>query len=101
MAQSVRNALIPITTTSTQVAAERVGSLIRKQIIIVNNSTAETVTIVFGDAAAVANQGIVLLPNGGAYSESTDSGFICWDGAIQAISTGSSNLSVVERFDTQ
>jgi hypothetical protein len=74
-------------------------SLKRTQFIITNTSAVAVATITKGTTPAVANQGIILQPNG-SYLESTDSGFTCWQGAIQAVGTGAGSLAIVETFES-
>ena len=95
-AQYSANSVFNTSATSAQVLPTRAGSLKRTQFIIINTSAA-VATITKGDAAAVANAGIVLQQNA-YYLEGTDSGFVCWQGAIQAVATGAGTLSVVETF---
>jgi hypothetical protein len=94
--QSSANRSASITTTSSQICAETIGKVKRVQLIITNISPT-TVTINKGDAAAIANQGIILSQNQ-TYIESDDGGFSCWQGAIQAIASANSNLSIVETY---
>jgi hypothetical protein len=82
--------------TSTTILPERSGILKRTQLIITNTG-AVAVTIVKGSNAAVLNQGIILQTNG-VYLESTDGGYLCWQGEIQAISLANGSLSIVESF---
>jgi hypothetical protein len=68
------------------------GSL-RTQLIIINTSASTTITLFKGDQAATQNMGIILKP-AQALIESNDSGFLCWQGAMQAIgSDGNGTLS--------
>lgn len=73
-------------------------ALKRTQFSMTNTSTVNTVTLAFGNIAAVANNGIVLGP-GQAYTEASTEGFECWQEAVQAIGNGSATLSVSERFE--
>lgn len=97
--QKTRNQLVAITTSSSQISSEPTGELERTMLIITNTDTANSATVAMtSDSAATASAGIILGP-GASYTESTDSGFTCWDGAIQAIgNTAGLNLAIVERF---
>jgi hypothetical protein len=86
-----------VSATSITIAQERTGAAERQQFIITNTSAAQVVTIVKGSAAAIAGQGIILQPNG-SYGESTDGGFVCWQGEMQAVATGAGTVSIVETF---
>lgn len=69
----------------------------RSQFVITNTSVAAVVTISKGDVAVVAGAGIVLQPKQ-SYLESTDSGFECWQGAVQAVSDVAGTIAIVETF---
>jgi len=86
-----------VTTASSQIAGPVIGDVRRVQIVITNISPT-TVTIAFGDDAAIANKGILLSQNQ-TYIESDDVAFRTWQGAIQAIGSAASTLSVSERFE--
>lgn len=90
---------ITVNTPSIQILPRVSGSLIRTQLVIQNTSTAsQTITIRKSDLPAVVNQGIVLIA-GFSYVESTDGGYLCYQGAVQAISDAASgNLSMTESF---
>lgn len=96
-AQTSSNSSVTISASSGIVTSARTGSLVRQQLLIVNTSAAAVVTITKGDVAAISGSGIILQPNG-AYIESTDGGFVCWQGAVQGIGTGAGSVSVVETF---
>jgi hypothetical protein len=83
-------------TTSQEIAPERAGYVKRTQLII-TNSGANAVTITKGNVAAIANIGIIIQPNG-TYIEASDGGYLCWQGAVQAVSTAGTTLSIVESF---
>lgn len=71
----------------------------RKVLIIRNTSDDDTkiITIALGGLAVTANNGIVLRRYE-QYNESTDAGFQCWNGAVQAISAvAGAQLSIFER----
>lgn len=71
----------------------------RKAIYIRNTSTAaQVVTIVFDNLnAVVAGQGIILSP-GEYITESTNSGYECWNGDIKAIaSAADATLAIMEQ----
>jgi hypothetical protein len=97
MAQTQSKNSASVTTSSGQIAGPVIGDVRRVQIVITNISPT-TVTIAFGDDAAVANQGILLSQNQ-TYIESDDVAFRTWQGAIQAIGSAASTLSVSERFE--
>jgi len=99
MAQTQSKNSASLTTSSSQIAGPVIGEVRRVQLIITNISPT-TVTIAFGDDAAVANQGILLSQNQ-TYIESDDVAFRCWQGAIQGIGSAASTLSVSERFETR
>jgi len=99
MAQSQSKRAVSVTTASGAICFECVGKVRRVQLIITNISPT-TVTIAPGDDAAIANQGILLAQNQ-TYIESDDAAFRCWQGAVQAIGSANSTLSVTERFDEQ
>jgi hypothetical protein len=99
-AQYTANSSATIGATSSAILSERSGRLKRTQFIIINTSAAAVATITKGDQPAVANTGIILQPNA-SYLESTDSGFICWSGALQAIGTAAGTLSIVETFQQE
>jgi len=95
--QSSASSSISTSSTSVEIAKNHSGVLKRTQLIIVNTSAAATLTITKGDTAAIAGAGIVLPPNG-VYAESTDGGYLCWQGAIQAVSNVAGSVSIVESF---
>lgn len=97
MAQTQSKNSASVTTASSQIAGPVIGDVRRVQIVITNISPT-TVTIAFGDDAAIANQGILLSQNQ-TYIESDDVAFRTWQGAIQAIGSAASTLSVSERFE--
>ena len=98
MVQSQSKQSIALTTSSSQILAPCVGDVRRVQIVITNLSPT-TVTIAFGDDAAIANQGIILSQNQ-TYIESDDVAFRTWQGAVQGVGSAASTLSVSERFVT-
>lgn len=90
--QQTRNIGVTLSGASVEIAPLRKK---RISIVIVNTGTS-SVTIAKGDIAAVANEGIVLQPNG-VYADSSETGYECWQGPIQAI--GSTTLAVAETVD--
>jgi len=100
MAQTTRNASVAVTTTSVKICDAAPPGLERVQIVITNVDTSDVVTITKGDTPAVALAGIILNPNV-AYLESNDSGFQCWQGQIQGVSSATGNIAVVETFRTR
>jgi len=97
MYQGTSNREESVTTDSSQVMPNITGGLQRTQLIITNTSATATITLAKGENAAVANIGIILRP-GVSYYESTDGGYICWQGTIQAVGDASGTLSIVEGF---
>ena len=87
-----------ITTTSSTILRDRSGGLKRSQLVITNTSAATRITISKGDVVAVDGQGITLAA-GASYYESTDGGYTCWQGAVQAVGNGNGTLAVVESFE--
>ena len=99
-AQFVANNIANVGVTSAQILPARSGALKRTQLIITSTSTGSIITIAKGNSPAISLQGITLrgdILQG--YIESTDSGFTCWQGAIQAIADVAGNLSIVETFE--
>lgn len=96
--QGARNQSVSVSTTSTPVSTSTSGALRRQMLLITNTSATAVVTIVKGDVLAVAGAGIRLLPSA-SYVESTDSGFTCWQGAIQAVADAAGTIAIVEQFD--
>lgn len=97
--EPTRNETVAVGTSSTLVATQRNRELPRKAIIIRNNSPnpADIITINFGATPAVANAGIVLRQYE-SISDSTETGYDCWQGTINAIcATANGSLSVFER----
>lgn len=99
--EPTRNETVAVTTSSTTVALDVSASTGRKSFVIRNMSTDATdiITIVMGNQPAVANKGVVLRQYE-SYGESNDSGFMCWQGQIQAISAaavGTVQISIFER----
>jgi hypothetical protein len=73
----------------------------RSQFIICNTSTTQKITIVKKALNAVAGSGIVLNPSG-SYGESTDSGFKCYQGAINSIAdVDGATATITESFEDQ
>lgn len=70
----------------------------RKVLYIRNSSSgSQNITIVLGNIEAVDKKGIVLSP-GQAYTDSSQAGYKCWGGQIQAISSSASGkVSIFER----
>ncbi len=94
----VRNSSVTIGAATVQACSKVMLGYRRAQLIITNTSAAAVATIALGDIAAVAGAGIRLPPNG-SYLESTDSGFMCWQGAIQIIADAAGTAAVVERLE--
>ena len=97
MYQGSSSTAASITTSSSQVLPRVLGSMKRTQLIITNTSLAAVATIMKTNVAVVANQGIVLQPNA-SYVESTDGGYECWQGQVQAVADAAGTLAIVESF---
>jgi len=95
----VRNASVAVGTLNAIAANKVMIGYRRTQLIITNTSTAAIVTLCKGDdQLAIAGAGIRLPPNG-SYLESTDSGFQCWQGEIQAVADAAGTIAVVEQLE--
>jgi len=71
----------------------------KRTVFALTNTGATVLTIAKGDVAAVAGSGIILQPSA-SMIESTDSGFTCWQGAIQVIGNGAGGtLAISETFE--
>jgi len=98
MAQYSQDVTASLTSASSRILqirtpARRIGFTIR------NTSAAAVVSLSKGNSGAVAGQGIVLNPND-AYSESTNEGFFCWQGEVQAVTNGAGgSVSISEMFE--
>jgi hypothetical protein len=97
MAQSSSQSSVTIGASSVQAIPDRSGILKRTQLVITNTSAASVATITKGNVVAVAGVGIILQPNG-TYIESTDGGYVCWQGPVQVVGNGAGTISVVESF---
>jgi hypothetical protein len=93
-----RNGTVTTSTTSIQACNKVMNGYRRSQVIITNTSTTAVITISKGIVAAVAGSGIRIPPNG-AYFESTDSGFMCWQDEIQVVSDVAGSCAVVEQLE--
>jgi hypothetical protein len=68
-----------------------------RQLFVIRNNGATTITLHFGMGAAVAGEGIVLT-SGATYAEANSEGFKVYTGSINAISDAvGGSLSIVER----
>lgn len=95
----VRNSSVTISTANVTAAKKVSGGYKRVQLIITNTSAAAIVTLCKADdQLAVVGAGVRLPPNG-AYFESSDSGFTCWQGEIQAIADAAGTIAVVEQLE--
>lgn len=100
--EPTRNEQVTVTNSSSIVVNPRgEGRNERKMMVIRNTADDDTkiITLHLGNAAAVANQGIVL-KRYETYAENTDSNFKCWQGpitAICAVASATANLSIFER----
>lgn len=83
-----------VTTSSTELLPSRLGKTRRTQIII-QNTSATVLTLLLGDADAVANVGIRLAQNQQLIM-ADDAGFKCWQGAIHAVASAASTVVYVE-----
>jgi len=92
-----QNSSSSVSATSTQVLPAVTGAMQRSQFIITNTSAAAIVTIAKGEVSATAGAGIRLSP-GSSYLESTDSGFKCWQGAVQAVADAAGTIAIVQSF---
>jgi hypothetical protein len=100
--QGTSNRTATMSSTSTQILnslTKAPGALKRVAFIITNTSAAAVVTIALQDSAATAGQGVRLQPNG-VFSQSTDGGMVCWQGAVQAVSDVAGSVAVMEQFAT-
>lgn len=96
--QSNANYIYTVGTSSGEAVPDRNPLKARRtQLIITNTSAAAVVTVAVGTVPAVANQGIVLQPKQ-SYLESSDSGFECWQGAVQVIGDVAGSIAIVERI---
>jgi len=94
------NTAASIAVTSTNIVPATSTTMIRTMLCITNTSPASIITVSKGDNPAVADQGIRLLPNG-SYVESSDSGFMCWQGSIQGIADVAGTVAIVEQFEVR
>ena len=92
-----QNSSVSVSATSTTAIPAVMGAMRRSQFIITNTSAAAVVTIAKGEVSATAGAGIRLSP-GSSYLESTDSGFMCWQGAVQAVADAAGTIAVVQSF---
>lgn len=97
-----RNVTLTTTTTSSQVAEQRIRLQPRKLIVIRNLADPTTnpthvISFALGNTPAVSNQGIVLKPSE-SFTDVNSEGYECWQGSIQAISAaGSPQIAIFER----
>lgn len=99
--EPTRNEQLTISNASQVVSNSRNEDNPRKMILIRNTADDATkiITINLGNAAAVANQGIVLRQYE-SFSDSSESGYICFQGtitAICAVASATADLSIMER----
>jgi len=93
-----RSGSVTTSSTSTQACNRVMRGYKRTQLVITNTSTTATVTISKGLLAAIAGYGIRLPPNG-AYFESSDGSYTCWQDEIQVISDVAGTVAVVEQLE--
>ena len=96
----VRQDTIAVSTTSIKVTEQKINPE-KRQLFYLRNSSPNATDIITinlsSNEPAVVNKGIVL-KQGDIYSESTQAGFIVWEGQINAICTTVNGiLTVVER----
>ena len=92
----IRNDVVSVGTSSVTLAARKNA---RRAGFSLNNSGAVAATITLSHVAAVANEGIVLQP-GDIYAQSNTEGYVCWQGDIQAISSGAgTTISIQEQME--
>lgn len=97
--EPTRNDSLAIPASNTLVAESRNQDNPRKALVVRNISpnAADTISITLGFNVAVANKGIVLRQYE-SFTDATDSGYQCWQGAITAIcATANGLLSIFER----
>ena len=98
--EPVRNEVVSVPNTSTQLCEQRLYVNKRKVLFIRNISTNanEVVTVHLGAEPAVAGTGIVLLQNE-SFTDSTSEGYECFQGVVNAICAvaGPASISIMER----
>ena len=100
MTQHTVNTTATLSTTSVEILAQVTGAKKRTGFIITSLATgSEKATIAKGNVAAIANNGIVLLPSL-SYYESNSEGYECWQGPVQAVADSAMTVSIVETFNT-
>jgi len=93
-----RNEQVNVISTSSVVADAR-GSNVKRIVYSVRNTSGDgsVITVKQGFGLAVASSGIVL-KDGEGYTDSSESGYECYQGSVSAISTTSTGkLSIMER----
>jgi hypothetical protein len=96
--QLTQNDSASTSATSAEVMHDISGDLVRTMLVITNTSVAAVVTICKGNVPAVQGSGIRLAPSG-SYMESSDGGFTCWQGSIQAVSDVAGSIGLVQTFE--
>lgn len=93
-----RNESVTISTTSQQVSNPRDNDNMRVVLLIRNISgNGNRATISLGEKIATANTGLIL-EDGESFTDSSDSGYICHQGGVQAIGSAAATvLSIFER----
>jgi len=95
--ESTRNDKVTVGTSNTIVSASRNGANPRKAIILRNTHPTATITINFGYQQAESGTGMVLNPKE-SITDSSETGYECYQGVITAISTeANGTLAVYER----
>lgn len=85
MSRHVQNTTVTVGTSSTQILPARTAG-IRVGYYLTNTNVTAVLTIAKGAVQAVANSGVVLQP-ANSMVESSGDRLLCWQGAIQGIST--------------
>jgi len=94
-----RNVKVAVGATAVQLCERRLENNPRKVICIRNISpnVADIITIHLGSETAVSENGIVL-KQGESFTDSTESGYACWQGQISAIcATANGQTAIFER----
>ena len=89
---------VAVSAADVELAPDRQNKNRRVMISITPITAGVTVTVTYGDGAAVMNAGQVLQPNQTMVA-SSDAGSSCWQGAIHAIASGAGSCAVLEQFE--
>lgn len=86
-----------VTTSGGELSPSRMGKT-RRTLLTITNTSATTVYVTFGDEAAVSGVGFPLVQ--GQTLTDADVGLEnTWQGAVQAIATGTSTVILTEQFE--